>query len=84
MRTTTTTAAVVARAPRRGRSLAIVGLLVVGLLAGGCSTGVEDIEGWRKAVARGYPCSELREIADGLPASVDREEVDADLRERGC
>jgi hypothetical protein len=72
----------------RFRSLAAGGALgigiCVGLVAGACSTGVEDIEGWRKAVARDYSCSELREIADGLPASVDRDEVDADLRRKGC
>lgn len=55
----------------------------VTLVLTGC-TGVQDEKGWRKALSKDYPCSELLDIAEDLPSSVDRQMVDADLRERGC
>ncbi len=47
-------------------------------------TGVRDYEGWRASVERGQPCSVLHDIRRKLPASVDRAQVDEDLKEIGC
>jgi hypothetical protein len=59
--------------------------IVVALTAAGCvRTGVRDYDGWRAAVEHGQPCSELYDIRSKLPASVDRNAVDPDLREIGC
>ena len=65
------------------RRVAAAAVLLVAVL-GGCSTGVADEKGWRKALARGYPCSELLDIAEGLPASIDPQRVAEDLRRVGC
>ena len=56
--------------------------LVLALAA--CGTGVEDEKGWDKVLKRGYPCSELIDVAQDLPASVDRVKVAEDLRRAGC
>ena len=63
---------------------AAAALAVLSLLLAGCSTGVEDEDGWRKILERDYPCEELLDVARKLPASVDRETVEADLRAEGC
>ena len=64
--------------------LVAVALAALSLLLAGCSTGVEDEDGWRKVLEKDYPCQELLEVAGKLPASVDREMVEADLRAEGC
>ncbi len=56
--------------------------LVLALAA--CGTGVEDEKGWDKVLERGYPCSELIDVANDLPSSVDRVKVAEDLRRAGC
>ena len=56
--------------------------LVLALAA--CSTGVKDEKGWNKALTKGYPCSELLDIAEDLPSSVDPQKVAEDLRRAGC
>ncbi len=56
--------------------------LVLGLAA--CGTGVDDEKGWDKVLKRGYPCSELIDVARDLPYSVDRVKVAEDLRQAGC
>lgn len=68
--------------PRPARYLAAAAVTLTLALAG--CTGVEDEKGWRKALTRGYPCSELLDIAEDLPTSVDPAMVDEDLRQRGC
>ena len=65
---------------RRGAAAAIT----LALVLTGCSTGVQDEKGWRKALERGYPCAELLDIAEGLPSSVDPQMVADDLRRAGC
>ena len=63
------------------RGLAVVGL-ALSLLA--CvSSGVDDYEGFRSALERDAPCSELIDIRDGL-AGADRDKATADLEEIGC
>ena len=65
------------------KALAAAGVaLVLGLAA--CGTGVEDEKGWDKVLRRGYPCTELIDVALDLPASVDRVQVAEDLRRAGC
>ena len=59
------------------------GAVAAVLLAGGC-TGVRDEKGWDKAVKRAYPCSELLDIAEDLPSSIDPQKVADDLRRAGC
>ena len=49
-----------------------------------CGTGVEDEKAWNKVLERGYPCSELVDVAKKLPSSVDRVKVADDLRRAGC
>ena len=49
-----------------------------------CGTGVEDEKAWNKVLERGYPCSELIDVALDLPSSVDRVKVAEDLRQAGC
>jgi hypothetical protein len=61
----------------------VVGAVATLLLVSGC-TGVRDEKGWDKAVKRGYPCSELLDIAEDLPSSVDPRKVADDLRRAGC
>ena len=56
--------------------------LILALAA--CGTGVEDEKGWNKVLERGYPCRELIDVAQDLPASVDRVKVAEDLRQAGC
>ncbi len=56
--------------------------LILGLTA--CGTGVEDEKGWNKVLKRGYPCAELIQVAEDLPASIDRVKVAEDLRRAGC
>ncbi|HEX6597219.1 MAG TPA: hypothetical protein VF045_09800 [Acidimicrobiales bacterium] len=68
--------------PRASRYLAAAAVTVTLALAG--CTGVQDEKGWRKALTKDYPCSELIDIAEDLPSSVDPEMVDEDLRQRGC
>lgn len=68
--------------PRAARYLAAAAVTVTLVLAG--CTGVQDEKGWRKALTKDYPCSELIDIAEDLPSSVDPEMVDEDLRQRGC
>ncbi len=68
--------------PRAARHLAAAALTVA-LVLTGC-TGVQDEKGWRKALTKDYPCSELLDIAEDLPSSVARQMVDEDLRQRGC
>ncbi len=65
------------------KRLAVVGLALTLTLAG-CSTGVKNEKGWNKALTRGYPCSELLDIAEDLPSSVDPQKVAEDLRQAGC
>ena len=65
-----------------GRAVAAAVMLVVVLA--GCSTGVEDEEGWRKVLDRGYPCAELIAVAERLPSSIDPQRVADDLRRAGC
>ena len=55
--------------------------LILGLTA---CTGVKDEDGWEKVLKRGYPCAELIDVAEDLPASVDRVKVAEDLRQAGC
>ena len=62
-------------------AVAVVALV---LLLAACGTGVKDEKGWNKALSRDYPCSELVDIAEDLPSSVNPEKVAADLRQRGC
>lgn len=61
-----------------------VGAVALVLLLAGCGTGVEDEKGWNKALERGYPCSELVDIARDLPSSIDPQQVVEDLRGAGC
>ena len=61
-----------------------VGVVTLVLLLAGCGTGVEDEKGWNKALKRGYPCSELLDIAQDLPSSADPPQVAEDLRRAGC
>lgn len=61
----------------------VVGALAAAVVLGGC-TGVRDEKGWDKAVTRGYPCSELLDIAEDLPGSIDPQKVADDLRRAGC
>lgn len=56
--------------------------VVLGLAA--CGTGVKDEKGWNKVLERGYPCSELLDVAQDLPSSIDRQKVVEDLRRAGC
>lgn len=56
--------------------------VVLGLAA--CGTGVKDEKGWDKVLKRGYPCSELIDVAQHLPSSVDPVKVADDLRRAGC
>lgn len=58
--------------------------VAVTLTLAGCSTGVKDEKGWNKALTKDYPCSELLDIAEDLPSSVDRQKVTEDLRRAGC
>ncbi len=59
--------------------------LIAALAVAGCvGTGVPDYEGWRSAVENGQSCAELYDIRSELPDSVDRAQVDADLKEIGC
>ncbi len=61
------------------------GLLAALLLGAGCvGFGVDSYEEFRGAVEGGASCDELFDIREGLPTSVDRGNVDADLREIGC
>lgn len=53
-------------------------------LALAACTGVEDEEGWEKVLERGYPCSELVDVAEDLPRSIDRQRIADDLRRAGC
>ncbi len=63
----------------------LVGAAVALVLAlGACGTGVDDEKGWNKVLERNYPCSELIDVAEGLPSSVDRVKVAEDLRRAGC
>ena len=61
----------------------VVALMLV-LSLGACGTGVKDEKGWNKALTRGYPCTELLDIAENLPAKIDPRKVAADLRGAGC
>lgn len=61
-----------------------VGAVSLVLLLAGCGTGVQDEKGWNKAIKRGYPCTELVDIARDLPSSFDPQEVAEDLRRAGC
>ena len=70
------------RRRRDGVAAVAAAVLVLGLAA--CGTGVKDEKGWNKALARGYPCSELLDIAEDLPSSVDPQKVAEDLRRAGC
>jgi hypothetical protein len=65
------------------KGLAAAGVaLILGLAA--CGTGVDDEKGWDKVLKRGYPCSELIDVAQDLPSSIDRVKVAEDLRHAGC
>ncbi len=61
-----------------------VGAVALVLTLAACGTGVEDEKGWNKVLKRGYPCSELIDVAQDLPSSVDRVKVVEDLRRAGC
>jgi hypothetical protein len=61
-----------------------VGAVALVLLLAGCGTGVQDEKGWNKALKRGYPCTELLDIAQDLPSSIDPQNVAEDLRRAGC
>ncbi len=65
------------------RRLAAAAVALLLLLAA-CGTGVEDQKGWRKALERNYPCEELLDIARKLPSSMNRQQVNEDLRRAGC
>ncbi|MDQ3979033.1 MAG: hypothetical protein M3314_05710 [Actinomycetota bacterium] len=65
------------------KRIAVVSLTLALTLAG-CSTGVKDEKGWNKVLTRGYPCSELIDVAEDLPSSVDPQKVAHDLRNAGC
>jgi hypothetical protein len=65
------------------KRIAVVALTLA-LSFAGCGTGVKDEKGWNKVLTRGYPCSELIDVAQDLPSSVDREKVAQDLRNAGC
>ena len=67
----------------RLRSLAAPAFALVLALAA-CGTGVQDEKGWQKVLERDYPCEELRDVAEQLPSSIDRQQVAADLRRAGC
>lgn len=70
---------------RHHHALAASLSLIAALAIGGCvGTGVPDYDGWRAAVENGQSCAELYDIRSDLPDSVDRAQVDADLREIGC
>jgi hypothetical protein len=60
------------------------GAIALALTLAACGTGVQDEKGWNKALERGYPCSELLDIAKGLPSSIDPRKVAEDLRKAGC
>lgn len=60
------------------------GAVTLALLLAGCGTGVQDEKGWNKALERGYPCTELLDIAQDLPSSIDPRKVAQDLRRAGC
>lgn len=61
-----------------------VGAVTLVLLLAGCGTGVQDEKGWNEVLKRGYPCSEVLDIAQDLPSSLDRQKVTEDLRRAGC
>ncbi len=65
------------------RRVAVAAVAAVLALAA-CGTGVKDEKGWNKVLERGYPCSELLDVAQDLPSSVDRQKVAEDLRRAGC
>lgn len=70
---------------RRHRALIASLSLIAALTLAGCvGTGVPDYEGWRSAVEDGQSCAELHDIRSNLPDSVDRAQVDADLKDIGC
>lgn len=62
------------------------GLAVVALalsLSACVSIGVDDYEGFRSALEKDAPCSELIDMRDGL-SGADRDKATADLEEIGC
>jgi hypothetical protein len=62
------------------------GLAVVALalsLSACVSIGVDDYEGFRSALEKDAPCSELTDMRDGL-SGADRDKATADLEEIGC
>lgn len=63
---------------------ALAAAVVALVLALTACTGVKDEKGWDKVLKRGYPCAELIDVAEDLPASVDRVKVAEDLRQAGC
>jgi hypothetical protein len=63
------------------RGLAVVALTLS--LSACVSTGVDDYEGFRSALEKDAPCSELIDMRDGL-SGADRDKATADLEEIGC
>jgi hypothetical protein len=63
------------------RGLAVVALALS--LSACVSTGVDDYEGFRSALEKDAPCSELIDMRDGL-SGADRDKATADLEEIGC
>jgi ABC-type sugar transport system substrate-binding protein len=59
-------------------------VLALALSLSACvSSGVDDYEGFRSALEKDAPCSELIDMRDGL-AGTDRDKATADLEEIGC
>ncbi len=54
------------------------------LAVAACGTGVKDDERWNMVFKRSYPCTELIDVAEDLPSSIDRVKVAEDLRRAGC
>ncbi len=64
---------------------ALAAVAFAGLIASSCvGFGVKNYEQFRAAVDSGASCAELFDIRDNLPRSVNRREVDKDLRKIGC